>query len=238
MTLRRDANRVRSCLKELANGQLLCTEACRIQIPTRYADINIAQIGIETHVYGIFALILSDGSYSVTKINAMVHLMPRRTTTVTIENRDYYEFSFEANDVIVASTSLVKRDAMMYNILDEFFFQGKVPWYVNYNDLGTIFDSAKYHAGSNIADSYASIELIASLVSRSEHDLTKYYRSTIADKPDDQLPEPAYNSLNDVFYSATNTLNKLAGSYFKDGVISALVTKTQTVSHLERLLRA
>lgn len=234
----RNAERVHACLKELPTGQLLVTEPCRIQIPARFAQRGLAQVGLENYIVGIYALILEDGSYAVSNINALLTIEPFKTLTVMIGDVPYYEFHFEANSFITQTIHLVCQADIIFNIFDEFAFKGNIPWYIEYEDLGKLFDTARYHAKSNVASNLEAIELIASIIARNKEDRTQYYRTVITEYYDLNKNPPAFVPLNSVFYSATNTMNKLAGNYFNDGIVSALVNPTTETSRLESLLRA
>ena len=238
MAFIRDPEKIKACLKELPDGQLLTTQPCRIQVPVRFSEIGLAQLGIETYIFGIYALILNDNSYAVSNVNAMIKIKPSKTITVTIDDKDYHEFYFEANETVIVNVNAVKRDELMYNVFNELFFQGKVPWYITYNDLGKIFDTAAYHAGSNVAENYAVIELISSLVARSPKDRTKYFRTIVDNEMSLKTNKAEFIPLMSVYYAATNTLNKIAGSYFSEGIVSSLVTPTKNVERIERLLRS
>jgi len=126
----------------------------------------------------------------------------------------------------------------MYNIFDEFIFKGKIPWYMGYEDVGKLFDTADSHAGSAVASNYEVIELIASMVTRSKDDRTKYIRSVAKTDEDFNDSKISYVPLSSIFYSVNSTVNKIAGSYFSDGVVSALVTPTTKVDKIESILRA
>ncbi len=236
--LTRDAAKVKACLKELPSGQLLTTQACRIQVPKRFEDRGLAAIGNDTYIYGIYALILEDGSYAVSNIMAMVKINPYKILEVKIDEVSYYEFYFEANSLIVDTVHLVRRNLLMFNVIDEFMFQGNVPWYIEYEDLGKLLDTSEFHADSKVGQSFEVTELIASFLGRKRDDRTKYYRTVIESYADLKKNPPAFVALKSVFYSATNTLNKLAGSYFNDGVVSALVSPSQNVERIEALLRS
>ena len=234
----RNADKVKLALKELPDGQLLTTEACRIQVPARFSDKNLAQIGIDNYIFGIFALILEDGTYSVCNVNAMIKILPFKVIDTTINGVVYHEFYFEANSVVIANLNLVKRDVLAYNVLEELIFNGNLPWYLNYEDVGKLFDTAKKHADIAIDRNYEVLELITSMIARDANDRTKYYRTTVESENDIFSRPPEYVPMKSVFFSATNTLNKLAGNYFSDGVVSALVTPTREVERIESLLRA
>lgn len=238
LKLTRNPEKVKACLKELPSGQLLVTESCKIQVPKRFEDRDLASIGNDTYIYGIYALILEDGSYTVSNIMAMVKINPFKILEVKIDEVSYYEFYFEANSIMVETTHLVRRNLLMFNVIDEFLFQGNVPWYIEYEDLGKILDTSEFHADSKVGQNFEVTELIASFLARVKENRVQYYRTSIEDYSDLKTNKPVFVALKSVFYSATNTLNKLAGSYFNDGVVSALVTPTQNVERIESLLRA
>lgn len=230
----RNGAKVRSCMKELPDGRLLCTQNLKIHIPARFADIGLAQISTEITIYGICALILPDNTYSVMLINAMMNITPYKILKQDILGVDYYEFYFKANEPWLKSTSLVKQGSTMYTLINELDFNGKVPWYINYEDKGKILDTAAEHAGSNLGKNHAINETLASIVSRNPANKQMYFRHMLKDK---KLEHPDYVPLDSVFYSTKPTLNKIAGSYFKDGIVSALANPSETSSTVDRLLR-
>lgn len=235
---KRNAPAVLSKLFENATGQVLTKTACKIQVPVRFSEVGLGQIGINTFTYGLFALILTEtNEYSVFNVNALVELNPYKVIIVTIDEVDYHEFYFEADQVIIKTTDLVQRETLMYNVIDEFIFKGKVPWYVGYEDMGKIFDTARYHAGSKVGQNLEVIEFLAAMVSRSAADRTKYIRTVANSYQDVELDKLDFVALKSVFYSVNSTVNKLAGSYFNDGVTSALVNPTDKVEKIERILR-
>lgn len=233
----RDSSKVKAALKKTPNNQIITLQDCKIQIPVRFVQKGLAQVGIDTYAYGIYAIILADGTYAVSSVTAMIKLKPNKILTTTIDDVLYYEFYFDAGSVVIDNTVLVKKDTSIYDVLDEFIFSGNIPWYINYEDLGKIFDSAKKYANSNVGQSYEISELLASLVARNPNDRTKYYR-TFVEKYTDLITAPqSFVPLKSVFYSVTNTFNKLAGNYFNDGVVSALVNPSTKVERVENLLR-
>lgn len=233
----RNAQRVLANLKENQAGQIIAKEACKIQVPVRFSEIGLGEIGINTYTYGLFAVILESGEYAVCNINAIVELQPYKQTLTTINEVEYHEFHFEPGSVVIKTTDLVKREPILYRVFDEFIFKGKVPWYVEYEDLGKLFDTAKHHAGSNVSQNLEVIEFIASMITRSSKDRTKYIRNVISSFGDLTLSNIDYVPLKSVFYSVNSTLNKIAGSYYNDGIASALVNPSNEVGSIEAILR-
>lgn len=238
MKLVRDPAAVLAQLKTTAAGQVITRSSCKIQVPARYIDIGLGQIGTETYILGCFALILDSGQYTVCNIAAIVELEPFKTVTTKIEEVLYYEFYFEPGQVVIKTTDVLRRSALMYNIFDEFMFKGKIPWYLEYEDVGKLFDTAKSHGDSNVGENLETIEFIASIITRHVKDRTKPIRQVIQDYKELNKVNINYVGLASIFYSVNSTLNKLAGSYFNDGVTSALVTPTENISKIESILRA
>lgn len=234
--LKRDAQTALSYLFTNESGQVIAKKACTIQIPVRFTEIGLGEIGINTFTYGFFPIIF-DTIYAVMNVCAMVELNPSKLTRLKIEDVEYYEFYFDPGQVVIKASDLVKRETLMYNVFDEFVFKGKLPWYAQYEDVGKLFDTAMYHAGSKVAQNVEVIEFVASMISRSKNDRTKYIRTLADSYSDVTLDKVDFVPLKSVFYSVNSTLNKIAGSYFNDGITSALVQRSEQAEKIERIIR-
>ncbi len=233
----KDAARVHAVLQELPDGRLVAKKPCKIYIPARFSERNLASIGIETNIVGIYAMVVEDTYYAVSMVNAMIRIEPTSTIKILIDEEEYYEFSFDAGSTVMATVNLVKTDTLVYRIYDEIISKGHVPWYLDYKVIGKIFDTAKYHAGANIGTNHEVTELIISMIARDAKDRHRYYRQTVKSLADIDKNPPAFIPLRSVIYAATNTTNKLAGSYFNQGMVSALVSPADRVERIEELLR-
>jgi hypothetical protein len=229
-----DGDKVKACLAEVGD-RLVAKKPLKIVIPARFAERGLAFVGINTRIVGIYAIIVDDQYYGVSVACAMMNITPSSTTKVMYDDDEYYEFSFDAGATICPQLNLVKIDTLVYNIYDEIISKGRVPWYLSYELLGSLFDTAKEHAGANIGQQQEVTELMVSIIARDPDNRVMYYRQVAANDP---KKKPVFIPLRSVAYAATNTLNKLAGSYAKDGMVSALVTPTERVERLEGLLRA
>lgn len=232
----RDPEMIKSHLHELKNGSVVCDQEMKIYIPERYIDKNMAYVGSDNHILGIYCITTEDKYYGVSLVNAMIPIDPSSTNRVKVDEEVYIEFVFDKGSTVFKSTDLVKTATLVYYIFDEFFAKGNIPWYIGYEELGKIFDTAKYHAGANVGQNQEITQLITSLVARTPEDRTKYYRSSLNTMTDLNTKKIAYVSLRSVEYSATNTLNKLGGNYMAKGITSALIDKTTRVERLESLL--
>jgi hypothetical protein len=233
----RNPAKVRECLREMEDTSVVAIKPVRIYIPTRYAERNLASVGADTWIVGICATVTEDGFYSVSLINAMWRIEPTSTEKVMFDEDEYFEFYFEPGARFISTTNLVKTDTLVYRIYDEIVSKANVPWYLNYMDMGRIFDTAKYHAGTNVGENNVITELIISIIARDMLDRHIGFRLTLKEVDDVFKKKPAYIALRSVTYAASNTTNKLAGNRFQDGMVSALVTPTDRVEKLEELLR-
>lgn len=233
----RDASKVHACLKELEDGSLIALKECKIYIPARFSEQQMAFLGTETSISGIFAITVNDTHYGTSLANAMMRIEPTITNYIKVEDEDYIEFIFEAGSVVISNINLLQSSVFVYRIYSEIIAKGHIPWFINYEDLGRIFESAPHHAGVAVGANFAIIEMIVSAISRSREDRTKFYRHVIKNEAELAKLTPAFIPLRSVTYGASNTTAKLVGAYWEEGLTSALVNPSDTVEPIEGLLR-
>jgi hypothetical protein len=91
----RDPARVKSALAETPDGKLIAIEPVKIYIPARLEERGLAEVGIETFIYGVYAITLEDSYYRVSLVSAMNHIEPRSVMKVPVDEDEYYELSFD-----------------------------------------------------------------------------------------------------------------------------------------------
>lgn len=229
------------CLSRLVkqkDGTVLTRARCFIHVPERWMGVGLGEITDVTSVYGLFPIIFEDNSYGVINVCAMLDLTPSRTTMITVEDESYYEFHFDADSTIIKSLNVVRTDTLTFNILNELFMKGKVPWWISVDDLCSIFDTAQKHAGSRIAQVPQIIEFFTSVVSRRIEERAKPLRQTAKDFDDYRLDKIEFIPLTSVLEAVSNTVAKLSGSYFHEGIISAIDYPASKTGKVERILRS
>lgn len=234
----RNAEQVKAALQQTEDGRLVAIKPVKIYIPTRFAERGLASVGIETQICGVYAMTVDDKYYAVSLINAMVPITPSSMMKVLIEEDEYYEFEFDKGATVIPLLDLLKTDSLVYKIYNEIIAGGHTPWYLHYTDLALIFDSAKEHAGANIGQNHEVTELLVSLVARNAKNRNEYYRHSVKGMSDLVTDPPVFIPLRSVEFAASNTLNKLAGSYFSRGVVSALNNPTDRMERLDQILQA
>lgn len=235
--LKKDPEYITNYLKELDDGSVICLKDCKIQIPVRYEERNLAYIGSDNHILGIYGIIMDD-RYACSLINSMISIDPLSTEKIKNDDEEYYQFNFEKGNTVIKTVNLVKTATLTYSIFDEFFAKGYVPWFLNtQEDLVSIYDTALYHAGANVGSNKAITRLLVSFVSRDPINKTKFFRYTLNENIDNKDIKPAFVPLKSVELSATSTLNKIGGNYFDVGVKSALVNPSSRTEKIEDILR-
>lgn len=227
---------VKAVLKELKDGSVICTKTVKIQVPARFEKRNLVVFGENTFVIGMFPIIVDDKYYAVSNVLAMMMIKPTFNHRIKIDEVEYIEFVFEEGATVFANTLLVQKDTLIYNVYDEILAKGKAPWHIGYEDMGKLLESAPKFAGSNIGSNQEAVEILVSILSRNPNNRKLQYRQTIKTREDLITNPPIFIPLKSVSYIATNTLSKLAGAYFNEGVISALNEPTERVEKIESLL--
>jgi hypothetical protein len=191
-------------------------------------------MGNEIYVLGIFMLAVEDRYYAVNNIAAMMRIEPSSVNTVVLDDKDYFEFLFEPGDRVFAATDLVKDDKLIYYIFDEIVAKGNVPVYLDYLDLGRLFDSAPHYAGVTLASTPTVLHMLLSVIARNPDDLNQFFRQVTTGK---DLERVKFIQLRSSTHGANNTTARLLGSHFSDNLTSALVNPSDREENIERILR-
>lgn len=216
--------------------QVLTTQACVIEAPVRFMERDLGDFGENIMLYGLFAIVFNDGKYRVLNVCAKVHILPNNFEKVVIDEVEYYRFHFLPNTPLFNKT-VVRNDLLMYEVFDELPFKGKFPWYVKSYMKPYIFDTAKSHAASNISESTQSVEFMMGMTSRDSRNKTKLIRQTAKSK-EDFTKYCVDVGVANVYYGIKSPFAKLIGPYFKEAIISNLVTPSKEVGKTEAILRA
>lgn len=244
-SLKRDKVKVKSYLRKLeikdskgvvTDKQTVTTKGCKIMIPVRFAEHNLATLGSQVYICGIYAIIVDDMFYAISITNAMMRIKPSSTDKVSVNDEPYYVFTFDPGSVVIDSNTLVKKDVLVYEVYSEMISKGRVPWYLGYLEMSMLFKSAAEFAGVNIGDQPEVDWLLISLIARDPKNINAYYRSTIQSMDDLVNNPPIWTPLQKVSLAATNTFTKIGGNYFKDGVRSALVNPSTRAERIETIL--
>lgn len=233
----KDEKTVLKTLVQQDDRSVITKTGCKIFIPKRFIEREVAAIGSENYTLGIFPIVTSDNKYLLINAISYIYLNPSEFSTAFIDEDEYIEFSFAPNTVVIKSLDLVQKDTLVYDVFNDFISNGNIPWYINYDDAGTILDTATTLAGTSIGANPEPIEILIAAISRNKQKKMEYFRQLVKTPEDIKKISPAYVPLKSVTYSVTNTTNKLAGAYFDEGITSALNNPTTRPDNIGTILR-
>lgn len=234
--LQRNPERVQAAMKEVDN-QLIAVQDCSIYVPEHYIGSFLGSIEEDVRIVGIFGIVVEDKYFASSRCCSIVNLDPSTINVIEINGENYMEFSFQKGDTIIKNLNIIKISSLAFKIFDEIIAKGKVPWYMSYNDICLLFDTAKEYADVNLGIDNAILEMIGSSMARNPEDKTIFYRHLVKNEKDKNSINPSFVGLRSVAYGATNTTAKLMGAYFKEGLTSSLITKSNRTETIEEILR-
>ncbi len=235
--LKRDAVGVHAALKEVGN-QLIATKECKIYVPEHYIGSFLGSMDEDgIRILGVYGITVDDKIFASSICCALVSIDPSTVNVVNIQGDNYMEFVFQKGETVIKNVNLVRMSSLAYRVYDEIIAKGKIPWYLDYSGLCTLFDSAIEHADVNLGVDIAIMEMIGSSMARNVDDKTMFYRHVVKNKTDREKIDPSFVGLRSVAYGATNTAAKISGPHLQEGLTSALVTKSVRTESIEELLR-
>ncbi|WP_257291518.1 hypothetical protein [Endozoicomonas sp. ONNA1] len=235
--LKRDPKKIKSILKRHNDGSYTLTQACKVVVPKIFEEKGLVTLGGDISITAIYAIIVEDKYYSISNICARHGTQPESIESTLINDSAYLVLHYDAGSTLITNEALVKLDQLVYTVYDTIIDKGRVPWYLGYNDLASLFDTAHHLAGAKLNVDHSVYEMLAAVIARSPKDRAKYYRHTLKSEQDFEKQPPDYIALRNVQYGASNTTAKLMGSYLDDGLSSALINPSERNEPIEDLLR-
>ena len=217
---------------KIKDNSTLTTSRVFVLFPERYVKIGLADISIDfVKVVGIYAIVDEKHNYTVLNTPIFHELLPSSTETVMIDDEPYIKCTFEKDSIFLSSNDLIVMDSFVYDLFNEFYLHGNVPWFFDYEDLPNVFRTSKQFNNIPIGNDIVTWEMLTSIVTRYTSDKTKYHRQVL-DKP------YSFVGLNDIRYGYDNTGARIIGGYMKEGITTAIIDQEKETSDTSRLLRA
>lgn len=144
---------------------------------------------------------------------------------------------YQAFETIFDNVRVISDDKISYWIYDYFIALGRIPWYMNYEDVLKLYDLDKHFIGKLIAPKPTILELIASITARNPNNDRQLYRHLVKDVDDLQRIPPKWTPLKNVTLGAVDTFSKVMGSYFEEGMTSAIADNSDVQTEIEKVLR-
>lgn len=232
--LKRDKVKIQSLLAYHKDGTVSAIDDTIITVPAYWEEKGLFIRGDTISVIAICPIIVGN-YYAVLNILSLISTDPESISIVSIEDVDYIKLFYSKGDRILSKSNVVLDDGLPYKAFDELIDRGKVPWYLTYDDMGKLMDTAADYTGLKFNIDHAIFEMVASLMTRDSNDRSKFYRHRLNVDPKTQY---TFIPMSSVQYGASNTTAKLIGAYWSEGLSSALVHPSERKELIEDLLRS
>lgn len=218
---------------EHKDGQWIFTgKHLELYIPTVYADRDLLSVGSTALSLGILQM----------RINGMFTTNLLLLTKIEIEfesdrqvEEDGYQYTVLEvlpGQALIKNSVIVKNPNLIYSIFMVFIALGRIPPFLDYNTVQSIFDNDNLLCGVSLGVNHAIWEMIYAHMYRDKQDPYKVFRYT------PMTNEPQIVALHNISHGPRSTSSKLIGAYMADGLVSALVdTNPKEPSIVENLLR-
>lgn len=205
-------------------------DKCVVTILQKLENYECLSIKDTVTTLGVFDMEV-DGVLSGCFMAARVEMMPSEIETITVDGKGYVVLTFHKGDVFFKTTKCVVEDKLPFYVWLEYIKYGNVLKSMSYYEQAALFDRMRISSSMSFPVDHVVYETIFAHLSRDPNDFTVPYRNT------DMKGDFMRIQLSDVAHSARSTSGRIVGSYFKDGVNSALNSPSEASSPVEDLLR-
>lgn len=233
--LKRNPDKIKSSLKKVGDSYI-ATKNLTIIFPERYIEKGLAFLGSSVNVVGIFIIIDDNNNYSIMNMPNMVKLQPNMTDDIEINDKKHIAMYFDNGDVVIENVNVVKKKAIIYDLFDEFLVHGNIPWYMDSNDVFNILSLSDKYTGSDIGNDPLGMELLTSIITRTQDDKTVLYRKLAKNPEKMKKSKPVFIGILNIYYTFSSTISKISGSYLKEGITAAVVNKEESSTKIEDMI--
>lgn len=237
--LNRNPDVIQKQLVQTDDFRVVCKSPIEVMFPEHYLNKSLCEINEEIYCLGIFAVLHpGTSSYAVFSIPAKVVMPIGETRTITVDDVKYRVVRYEAGDTFIANTRVMQDEQLAYWIFDYYIALANVPWYMNYMDIVKLFDQDGYYMGGYLPPNSQIVDMLSGNIARNSNNGKMMYRVGIKHLDDVWKTMPQWVPLKNISLGSVDTYSKIMGSYFDDGVTSALVAESQTATPIEQVLRS
>jgi len=232
--LKKDVGRVMTALTFMPDKSVVAAKKLTVCFPKRFEQSNLAEISDTVHAILMLGVIVDD-CYAYFGGMTKVTLKPGDIYEETINNDRYFMLEFEPGDVVIESLTVPMDANIGYYYYLEFTKYARIPWYINDEDLLSVYDEAKFYTGKSMGTSNQAIRVLYSLTARDPMNLDVPFRYS------PQLKNPAVRpriiGINNPGQLLNSTFSRLASGYMNDNIISGILNPDTKVTNLEEVIR-
>lgn len=229
----RSPEKVRATLKRVGD-QLITLKGCSIVFPKSYEDKQLAYMGGDISLIGVYALFIDDVHYSVSLAPSRFPIGNCLVEVITIAEVEYYKLTFSPGSVVLRSVHALKVKVFSYDVVNYFIDYGRVPWFLNYVDTAEICRDIRYWCNISLGGGQACFDVLITLVARTHEDIRSYYRLALKTEAD-LFKHPRFIPVMEKSLTATSTLARVTGGELKKSIRETLLDTNDTREPLEDL---
>lgn len=232
--LKKDVGRVNAALGSLPDGSVVALQRLKVCFPKRFEQSNLAEIGDSVYSILMLGVIVGD-AYAFFGGMTKVVLRPGDIYEETIANDRYFVLEFEPGDVVIESLTVPMDANIGYYYYLEFTKYARLPWYLNHEDLLSVYDEAKFYTGKSMGTSNQAIRVLYALTCRDPKNLDIPFR--YSSSLNDPAVKPRVIGINNPGQLLNSTFSRLASGYMSDNIISGILNPDTKVTELEEVIR-
>ncbi len=235
----RDKAQVAKAKKDISSGgvkKCIATKPLKLIIPSYFETRDLVTLGDQIQVVGYYALIVDEKYYTVASYCGKVITVPSSIKRIMIEDEEYFEFTYEVGDVLFANYDILSIDFVAMSTYEAVYDRGRVPFYFNTHDVGTLLYTAASIAGANLSVNPMSFEMLAEKIAYDPKNPDRSYRHSLKTQADAINTPPLWINLRSVQNIATNALSALVGAHADDGLLKIINDPSRRPEKLEELV--
>jgi len=234
--LKKNEKLIRSYISK-KDGKWYTKEQLHILFPKKYIDKGLTILDNVSLVFGVIMIMDNKYNYGKMLLPNRLEVIPNEIDEVEVEGERWVKLTIEKGEPFLVKDKVVKNTDFVFNAYDLFLMQGKVPFFVTYEDILTIFTNLPKYTGGKVGKDPLIFEILIAIITRHFKELTKEYREVIKTEKDvNKIPFKVVG-LKNPYLSFRSTYGKLLGSYFEDAMLGALLFPEDEVTDSEYALR-
>lgn len=229
----RSPEEVRATLKRVGDS-LITLKGCSIVFPRSYEDKQLAYMGEDISLIGVFAIFINDTKYAVSLAPSRFPIGNCLVEVINIADVEHYKLTFSPGSEVFRTVHALKVKVFSYDVVNYFIDYGRVPWFLNYVDAAEICRDIHYWCNISLGGGQACFDILATLIARTQDDIRAYYRLQLKSEQD-LYKHPHFIPVMEKSLTASSTLARLTGGELKKAVRETLLDENGTREPLEDL---
>lgn len=230
----RNDTKIHNAYTVLEDGSVVANRPMEIHLPKRFAENGMAVVSETVWTSAVLGLVIPGECYAPLLALVDITLVPLSIREAAIDGVQYLILEFGKGDTLIENLDVLQDPNKPHQYYLEFNLYSKKPWYMNKDDLTSLYDYAEYECGGKVGSSPQVMRVFNSLQFRDPDNLDVAYRHSKAmleGRP------PVIVGLNNSAMLIDGTIPKLLGGYLQDNTLAAIVNPDTKVTDLEEIIK-